>query len=76
MPFMTKKKKIIIKCVSKQNRFSPEVNAVTSLKWKKGKEHLYLAPCLSNAQFPPRHLPGSGDCTWRVPDSRSRMARG
>lgn len=71
-----RKKEIIIKCVSKQNRFSLEVNAVTPLKWKKGKEHLYLAPCLFNAQFPPRHLPGSRACTWRVPDSRSRMARG
>lgn len=77
VPFMTKKKKkIIIKCIPKQNRFSPEVNAVTPLKWKKGKERLYLAPYLFNAQFPPQHLPGSGDCTRRDPDSRSRKARG
>jgi hypothetical protein len=75
VPFMTIKKKEI-KCVPKQNRFSPEVNAVTLLKWKKGREHLYLAPYLFNAQFPPQHLPGSCDCTRRVPDSRSRMTGG
>lgn len=71
-----KRKKVVIKCVPKQNRFSPEVNAVTPLKWKKGREHLYLAPYSFNAQFPPRHLPGSGDFTCRVPDSRSRMTWG
>ena len=74
VPFMTKKK-LFLKCVSEQkNKFPPEVYSVTLLEWKKNTKtknvHLYLVPDLT-VNSPSLHLPGSGDCVFRAPDSNS-----